>query len=280
MGQYGKAIISPLPYYETNDNYFPHDYFIREDLEGFLDTAVFIKSNSGLIQILNKYNDGFSGHEIRLKINSNLEIKEASYDHWSDVIIPDTKSEYLVEKVILSFENNPFNNKYPEARYVLQIRQDIYDTRTDARKGPSAYEIFKGKFKVYTDKERQMGRDQVIHHTEIKYGIKDSAGIYHFTDLPAEFEYGADSLKNTLAHIKIDRKEACGIKRSYVVVRMVIDEFGKADPNSIEFRDEVVIEGLLYNIRHHHSLLSNWRPAYYNGRPVKSEINLPVQIKR
>ena len=44
---FGKLIVAEYyPIYENDDSYFPHDYFVEVDMQGWLDTAVFVEKKN------------------------------------------------------------------------------------------------------------------------------------------------------------------------------------------------------------------------------------------
>ena len=61
-----KAIISEtIPVYENEDNYFPHDGFMKSDL---LEHPIEVTKSNKKITISNIFNDGFTGHQVNFKI--------------------------------------------------------------------------------------------------------------------------------------------------------------------------------------------------------------------
>ena len=108
-------------------------------------------------------------------------------------------------------------------------------------------------------------------------GIKDSLDVYYSPDVFPRFSLGDDSLIKILKQFEIDRSETYEDKRNFALLEMVVDEHGKVIPNS------VIINGLkskklIYEILNCETLLSNWDSAFYKGKPVKSKVNLRIQI--
>lgn len=281
FGQYGKAIITYQPNYEEKNEYFPHDHFVAIDMQLLLDTAVSIKVADKQVIIKNTYNDGYTGHEIQFIISSDLEIKNATYINWSDNI-DGAERKYKVEKVIMSMNVNPFDNKLVTGHYTLQIREDYFAKqllKEIGRKTTTTYMIFNGKFKIYSEQEMNKGRKWLIDQNEIKYGIKDSLGIYQLPDEFAQYKYGGDSLKSILKQLAVLRSETNVNKRVYVTLVMHVDEKGVVNPESMTILEPIKSTNLIDSLKQNINLITNWYPATYKGRPVKSEVNLPIPIK-
>lgn len=191
FGQFGQAIITDQPPYEVENQYFPHDYFVKVGMEGLLDSAVSINRCDSKVIIKNTFNDGYEGHEVRFSISSDLEIKHVQYREWTDVS-DGSKINYTVEKVILSMSANPFESVLLSGHYTLQIREEYVVgelLRREGFKDTTAWRVFNGKFRVYSEQERERGRDWLIEQNEIKMGIKDSFGIYQMPDEYAAFKF-------------------------------------------------------------------------------------------
>lgn len=60
---------------------------------------------------------------------------------------------------------------------------------------------------------------------------------------------------------------------------MTVDEKGRVDPESMTIREPLKSINLLEELRKNQDLTTNWYPANYKGRPVKSEVNLPITIE-
>jgi len=281
FGQLGQAIITYQPIYEQNNSYFPHDYLLKLDMDGLLDTAASIKINANNLIITNTFNDGFTGHQVQFTISPELEIISAIYDEWTDVI-DGSESKFLVDKAILSFSDNPFEEKLITAHYTLQIRENYYAGKLLSKEGvndTTTFRIFNGKFKFYSENEKLKGRDWILDQNEIKMGIKDSLGIYEMPDNYAEFKFGDDSLKAVLKEYEIDRAKTKVPKKSFITLQLIIDENGQVDLNTIKIWEPMKSLELIELVKKDSALMNNWYPAAYKGKPVKSEFNLPIRIK-
>ncbi len=109
-------------------------------------------------------------------------------------------------------------------------------------------------------------------------GIKDSLDIYYSPDKFATFSLGNDSLTQLLQQFEIERSETTQETRKFVLLEMVIDENGGAIPESMVI-EEIKSGGLIRELKNCESLLSNWTPAIYKNKSVKSKVNLPIRIK-
>lgn len=280
-GQYGKAVLTHQPIYEAENLFFPHDHFEELDMNGLLDTAVSIVKEANYLAITNTSNNGFTGHEVKFTITDAFEITSVKYTEWTDV---DDGSEitHSVEKVILSLNDNPFIKASLTGHYTLQIREDFLAGEILEEHGvndTTTYKVFYGRFKIYSEQEKAKGREWVIDQNEIRMRIKDSLGIYQFPDEHATYKSGKDSLNIHLTQYEIDRSETEIEEMSHVTLYMVIDENGQVDPESMSIPDKMKSNILVERLRQDQKLLSNWNPAIYNGKRVKSDIYLPIRIK-
>lgn len=280
-GQYGKAIITYQPSYEEENEYFHHDHFVTVDMQGLLDTAVSINVADKQVIIKNTFNDGYTGHEIQFIISSDLEIKDVTYTDWSDYI-DGAEKKYKVEKAILSMNVNPFDNKLVTGHYTLQIREDYFAgqlLKEMGRKDTTTFMIFNGKFKIYSEEEIKKGRKWVIDQNEIKYGIKDSLGIYELPDEFTQYKYGEDSLKSMLKQFEVLRSETNVNKGSTLTLYMHVDEKGVVIPESMTMSESMKSTNLIDRLKQNINFMTNWYPATYKGRPLKSDVYLPIRIK-
>lgn len=281
---FGKLlIIENQYYYENEDIYFPHDYFVEVDLQrwnGWLDTVLFLEKTKDHLIITNQFNDGLSGHEIKFTISKNLDITNIEYESWMDIINGE-KSEYTVEKVIFYVNDNPFECSQITGFYTLQIREDVfYANKIKYNANDTTFfRIFYGKFKVYSEKEKTNGRDWVISQNEMLLGIKDSLDVYYSPDKFAEFTLGDDALIQLLKQFEIERSETKEEKKKFVSLDMIIDENGKVIPESMVITEEMKSDELIHALKNCKPLLSNWEPAIFKDKPVKSIVNLPIKIK-
>jgi len=281
FGQLGRAVISHQPLYEEENNFFPHDHFLTVDMDGLLDTAVFIQKNEQGLEIKNMYNDGFTGHSIQFRISPSLEIEDVKYREWTDVI-DGSEIIFSVEKAIMSMNENPFDQELITGHYSLQIRKDYTAGELlgpEEVQDTTSYEVFHGKFKIYSDQEKQKGRDWINNQNEIRMGIKDSLGVYEYPDEYARYKFGIDSLKLLLEQFEIDRAETNEKKKTYVTLEMVIDENGQVDPSNMTILEPMKSARLIENLRMNQDLKTNWYPAIHNGKPVKSKDNVTIRIR-
>jgi hypothetical protein len=281
FGQLGKAIITYQPIYEEVNNYFPHDHFVTLDMDNLLDTAASITTKDNKLFITNTFNDGYTGHEVQFIISPSLEILKAEYNEWGDVI-DGSESKFSVDKAILSFSDNPFEEKLITAHYTLQIREDYFAGKLLSKEGvkdTTSFRIFNGKFKFYSQNEKLKGREWILDQNEIKIGIKDSLGIYEMPDNFAEFKFGDDSLRVILKEFEIDRAKTEVPKKSFITLQLIIDANGKVDLNTIKIWEPMKSLESIELVKQNSDLMTNWFPATYKGRPVKSEVNLSIRIK-
>ena len=276
------VIVDSYPIYENDDMYFPHDYFVevkQQEWNGWLDTAVFLQKVNNHLIITNHNHNGFSGHRIKFTISKNLDITNVDYDMSFDTY-SGGESTYTVEKVIFIVDTNPFETSQITGFYTLQIRDDFFveDKVKYGDRDTTMFYLFHGKFKVYSEEEKTKGRDWVISQNEILLGIKDSLDVYYRPDKFAEFILGDDALDQIRKQFEIKRSETTLEKRVFVELWMVIDENGKVIPESMILED-MKSDELLRRIKNCKPLLSNWKPATYNNKPVKSNMNLIIRVK-
>jgi hypothetical protein len=281
---FGKLLIIENQYFYENDDIFsPHDYFVEVDMQrwnGWLDTALFLRKANNHLIIANQFNDGLSGHKIKFTISKNLDITNIEFESWTDVI-NGGKSKYTAEKVIFSVNTNPFECSLITGFYTLQIREDIFytDKAKYGANDTSIFYIFNGKFKVYSEKEKKNGRDWIISQNEILLGIKDSLDVYNSPDKFAEFTLGNDALIQILKQFEIERSKTIQEKKKFVSLEMVIDENGKVIPESMTIIEEMKSDELICTLKNCELLLFDWKPAIFKGKPVKSKVILQINIK-
>lgn len=281
FGQFGSAVLTGQFIYEADNTYFPHDYFVTQDMAELLDTAVSILGDEQTLKITNTFNDGFTGHEVEFVLSSDLEIIRVDYQEWTDMI-DGSMTEYTVEKAVLSMNESPFKSELITGHYTLQIKEHYFageQLRQEGATDTTTYRIFNGKFKVYSEKEKEKGREWIVDQNEIKMGIKDSLGIYERPDNFAEFKFGSDSLKALLKEFEIDRTESTEKVKGFITIQMLLDENGRVDKDNMTIREPMKSLKILHRLKTNKALMTEWYPATYKGRPVKSELNLPLKIK-
>lgn len=135
-----KAIITKnINNYEIDDSYFPHDCSQESYM---LKKAVDIKTTNNTLRILNERNDGYTGHELSITLNSNLDILEVKYYEWDD-IEDDSETIYKVDSIKLQLNKNPFKEKEFIGYYTIYIKEI---NKIKDHKDKVIETIFKGKF--------------------------------------------------------------------------------------------------------------------------------------
>ncbi len=276
----GKAIISEtIPVYENEDNYFPHDYFMKSDL---LERPIEVKKSNMTIMISNIFNDGFAGHQVKFKIDRELNITEASFCDWTDVI-DGSETQHTVQKIILDLDKNPFTSHNFCGFYTLQIKHNYLAGKLLASEGikdTTYYSTFNGKFKIYNKEELIKGKKWIINQNEIKYGIKDSLGIYYSPDKFAEFNLDESVLKKALNDLKVKKGEIRDSTRNFITLSFTVDENGSVNKDKIYIRELEISKNLMQKIKDNKLVFENWKPAEYKGEKVKSEVNLRIQLEK
>lgn len=107
FGQIARIAICPQLIYEEVNSYFPHDYFTEKSLDGLLDKSLEINKLNEKYLLTNVYNDGLTGHQVRIEFNDRLEIFQVDYNEWSDNVIIGSETNYTVESIIISTNQNP-----------------------------------------------------------------------------------------------------------------------------------------------------------------------------
>lgn len=279
LAQFGKAIISQQRIYEQEDIYFRHDYFMKNDM---LENPVTIIKYQNGIEIANTYNDGLSGHEIVINVANNLEILNAEYNEWHDMI-DGSETNYEVEKIILSFNLNPFKDSVLVGFYTLQIKESYYAGEMLEKSGVNdtvTHKLFNGKFKIYTKEEINKGLDWVENQNELKLGIKDSLNIYRHVDEFASFSLG-DSILHAIKSDIVKENQILDKSRHFTTLSFIVEADGHVNLDSIWIRDDGVISNEFLNeIKQLDILWNNWNPAVYKGKKVKSVVNLRIRLKK
>lgn len=137
----GQAEISEINSYDQEDSYFPHDCKTEYELE---EKMFELKKEGVDIVIVNKANDGFTGHYLTLKLNSNLEIIKADYDGSTDVI-NGSETTFKVDSVDLKLNSNPFNSVKLIGYYTIYLTQNYF--AGELKKQGVKDEIIKREFK-------------------------------------------------------------------------------------------------------------------------------------
>ena len=277
--QYGKAIISPFQLiYENEDSYQPHDHFMASDM---MEKPVEIIVNNKLLTISNTFNDGFTGHNVKIDLTPELHISSVKYNEWSDVE-DGSNTEYSVEKIILTLNTNPFQDSLITGYYSLQIRNEYNAGRllkTAGANDTTYYSVKNGKFKIYSKEAIRKGKDWVNNQNELKYRIKDSLGVYQQVDEFAKFQLGDSILNRILNRLQLERNQTNESTKSFVTLSFTVNDSGSVDTKSLKIREGIISNEVINKIKREKELWANWKPAVYKGRKVKSEVNLPIRIK-
>jgi len=150
--------------------------------------------------------------------------------------------------------------------------------KTTSKSADDRYHTFNGKFRFYSEDQKQKGKEWVMDRNEIKLGIKDSLGVYIHPDENATFKTGNDELEKHLREYAIQRSETNFHRKGFILVSMTVNEDGSVDPNSLAIFDDMRTSRILGLLKKDEYLMSNWKPAKYNGENVKSEINLTIRV--
>jgi hypothetical protein len=278
--KFGKAIITDIiPVYENANIYFPHDYFMKSD---YLEHPIEVTKTDNQIMISNIFNDGFSGHYVSFKIDKKFNIIGVSFHDWTDML-DGSETKHTIEKVILSFNNNPFENQNFIGFYTLQIKHNFFAGKLLASEGvkdTTYYSIFNGKFKIYNKEEMIKGEKWIIDQNEIKFGIKDSLGVYYSPDKFARFNHDENLLTKALDELKVKKGEINDTTRFFITLSFIVDENGSVDKDKIYIREIDISENLMQKIKNSKLIFENWNPAEYKGEKVKSEVNLRIRIEK
>lgn len=274
FGQFGQAIISYQPIYENENNYFPHDHFLAEDMGGILDSAVSIKIQNEELLITNTFNSGFTGHEIQFSLSTELKILRVTYDEWSDMI-DGSETKFIVEKVILSINKNPFEETLISGHYTLQIKEEYSAgeiLKNEGIKDTITYKVFNGKFKIYSEEEIKNGKEWVLNQVELTrgYGGKDSLGVYHYPDIDATFDSGQEKLDSILNSYKVYKNDFVSSQNRFATIFIIVNSDGSVNPDEIYIREPLKTDRLLNQIKSDSRLINGWIPAIHKNKHVKS----------
>lgn len=278
--KFGKAIIADIfPVYENENTYFPHDYFLKSE---YLEHPIEVTKTDNELMISNIFSDGLSGHYVSFKIDKKFNITEVSFHDWTDMI-DGSETNHKVEKVILSFNKNPFENQNFVGFYTLQIKHSYLAGKLLASEGvkdTTYYSFFNGKFKIYNEEERIKGEDWIIDQNEIKFGVKDSLGIYYSPDKFARFNLDENLLTKALENLKVKKGEINDTTRYFITLSFIVDENGSVDKDKIYIREINISEKMMQKIKDSKLIFENWKPAEYKGEKVKSEVNLRIRVEK
>lgn len=109
--------------------------------------------------------------------------------------------------------------------------------------------------------------------------LKEGTDIYIMPEVFPEFKYGEDSLKSILQKLEIPRNETNLERKKFIVLSLIIKENGTVAQDSISIKEQIMSDDYIAKIKSFKSLMLDWNPGLVNKKPVKAEINLPVNIK-
>jgi hypothetical protein len=146
------TINSNLATYESDSVYFPFDRLHSSELSP---RPVRISKEGDLLIIANTYNEGLSSIDIAITLNPQLKIMDVHFDRWNDVI-NGSKTDYIIKKITLEIDKNPFQDSIITGRYSLEIKSTVRtnkELRKQGIKDTTFYSTFNGKFKIYRDED-------------------------------------------------------------------------------------------------------------------------------
>ena len=126
FGQEYKVIVDQkIGKYEQVDEFYNFDDIKANLKAGYIKKKEFrivFKSESE-IQLINIYNSGYVGAKISIKINQQLEIIDAIFNTWSDVIDLENQIKQKVTKIDLKLNQNPFSDiQGLRGEYIMEIQ--------------------------------------------------------------------------------------------------------------------------------------------------------------
>ena len=200
-------------------------------------------------------------------INNKLELKNVSYDYWTDVI-DENITTYKVKSSELILNQNPFNKKNDlRGSYILEIEYYWNDTLTKTLK-------FKGKFKSYEGIDKNSPDYKwALEKNKIFNGITNHNGIYL---KPDRMPYLKSYNKALVEKIKLIK----GYKPGKLQARVVINESGKIEKEPFSFYGDYghlnsetqnEMKKLLIEF-------TDWYPACVNEIEVKSQIPIVILV--
>ncbi|WP_121666169.1 hypothetical protein [Mesonia aquimarina] len=263
FGQQKISIDKNLEKYEINDDFERFDD-IEKPEQDFKELILNAES-AALFQIINTYHTGFGGYEISFTINSVLEIKELSYNYWTDNINIDNPTTYKVNKADLLLNQNPFNStKGLRGAYHLEIGHYKNDCLIKTQ-------TFKGKFKTFKGIDEQAAAYKwVLEQNKYNYAKTNSDGVYlnpsRLPSLQSDSKLLIQEIKKIKGHIPHTIK-------AYVI----INEEGKIEKEPIRYAGQLDNE-VKRKITNLLVELTRWSPACEQTKEVKSQIPIEISI--
>ncbi len=147
----GNAIITEnFRIYEEEDGFYPFDNYQNEGIR-IINKPLIIEKNSDFLRIENTLDVlGLAGERFKIELNPELEIVSAEFIEWDDDASA-SDDKFVVEKVILEFNKNPFSNNYFIGYYTVQLNNE----------NSCKQRTRNGKFKICTQFEKQMGKEWI-----------------------------------------------------------------------------------------------------------------------
>jgi len=252
--------------YEIKDEFNRFDD-IANETEHYKSFAILNISNS-VIEIVNRYSSGFTGHKITIKLNKKLNIDQANYEYWTDVMEIDTP-KYVVDKVDLKLNQNPFEKiNRLQGQYTMQIKKISSDGNL-----LSTIE-FKGKFKNFNGIEKTSPDYQwTLEQNKIFYGITNDNGVSLRPDKMPNLKSDHNILIKEIQKLN-------GFVPDKLNALVVINEKGRIEQEPFRFFGDLMssdietqnqVKNLLIEI-------TEWNPACLNEKEVKSQVPITFEL--
>ncbi|GGE23035.1 hypothetical protein [Psychroflexus salis] len=248
-------------------------YEINDEFERFNDIRDIVNINklhyyfkSDSILIIENDNVVLSGTNIKLIINNKLQIKDATYNFWTDNPNPEVILSYKVTRVNLILNQNPFKTISGfRGNYNLEIQEYSNDSLIDK------YE-YKGKFKSFEEISKESVEYKwVVNQNKPEKNYINSNGVYINPEVPPTLKSNYNGLIKEIR--KIEKLESKNI-RAFIV----INEKGKIEKSPIRYsyflNDKQKSELTKLLIEY-----TEWYPACVDEIAVKSQIPLIISIE-
>ncbi len=219
------------------------------------------------LQISNRYSSGFTSHTITFKLTKQMDLKEVTYNYWTDVLDLENLRTYKVKKADLKINQNPFRKAIGfRGNYALEIEHYVNDTLVKNEK-------FKGKFKTFkgVDKESKDYK-WTVEQNKIWCGITNDDGVYLNPDIRPK-------LRSSIKGLVIKIKELSDLKIPEFRVWVVITEDGRIEKESIRFSSVIYNDKLKNLITEILSEEMEFYPACVDEKAVKSQIPIRIALK-
>ncbi|WP_415374108.1 hypothetical protein [Patiriisocius sp. Uisw_017] len=250
--------------YEINDEFHRYDD-VEKSQNDFKNLNLVIDKNTTL-SIENSYNGGLMGYDINFNINSNLEIKNVTYDFWDDVIDLDNVITYEVCQANLSLNQNPFITlKELRGNYNLEIEKYCNGYIVEKT-------TYKGKFKTFKGLDPNSENYKWVTNKSIGLkNVKDPNGVYLSPENPPILISDSKLLIEELNKVNEFRGQK-------IKAFVVINENGMIEKEPIRFSiklsSELESKLIMMLIK-----FTKWNPAVINGKTVKSSIPIVINTE-